>query len=125
MKKITLFFMMILSTVSYSQTRGETIDKMNREVNSFLPQDFNNGIVWTKAINEDNLRAVKIYEVSKKGLSIVENNISKTQFIQQLMSIPKKAGYKISQEKRIILVFRYFYKNTLIKEIIINPEDFN
>ena len=41
------------------------------------------------------------------------------------MSIPKKAGYKISQEKIIILVFKYFYKNTLIKEIIINPEDFN
>ena len=98
---------------------------MNREVNSFLPQDFNNGIVWTKAINEDNLRSVKIYEVSKKGISIVENNISKTQLIQQLKSVPKKAGYKISQEKRIILVFRYFYKNTLIKEIIINPEDFN
>ena len=67
----------------------------------------------------------KIHEVSKKGISIVENNISKNQLIQQLKSVPKKAGYKISQEKRIILVFRYFYKNTLIKEIIINPEDFN
>ena len=127
MRKLLLLSLTILlfSCGDSELTRGETIDKMNREVNSFLPQDFNNGIVWTKAINEDNLRSVKIYEVSKKGLSIVENNISKTQFIQQLMSIPKKAGYKISQEKRIILVFRYFYKNTLIKEIIINPEDFN
>ena len=98
---------------------------MNSEVKPFLPKDFNTGIVWTKAINEDNLRSVKIYEVSKKGISIVENDISKTKLIQQMKSVPKKAAYKTTQEKRIILVFRYFYKNTLIKEIIINPEDFN
>ena len=115
-KLLLLSLTILLFSCGYSElTRGETINKMNREVNSFLPQDFNNGIVWTKAINEDNLRSVKIYEVSKKGISIVENNISKTQLIQQLKSVPKKAGYKISQEKRIILVFRYFYKNTLIK----------
>ena len=70
MRKLLLLSLTILlfSCGDSELTREETIDKMNREVNSFLPQDFNNGIVWTKAINEDNLRAVKIYEVSKKGL---------------------------------------------------------
>ena len=60
MRKLLLLSLTILlfSCGDSELTRGETIDKMNREVNSFLPQDFNNGIVWTKAINEDNLKCV-------------------------------------------------------------------
>jgi len=127
MKKLLLISLTILlfSCGNSELTRGETIDKMNREVKSVLPQDFNNGLVWTKAINEDNLRAVKIYDVSKKALSIVENNISKTLLIEGLKAFPNKAGYKVSQEKGIILVWRYFYKKTLIKEIIVNPEEWD
>ena len=104
-------------------TRGETIDKMNRDIQSVLPYDFNNGIVWVKAINEDNLKAVKIYDVSEEGISVVENYISKFQLKKELKSVQGKKGYKISQKKKIISVWRYIHKNTLIKEIIINPEE--
>jgi bifunctional DNA-binding transcriptional regulator/antitoxin component of YhaV-PrlF toxin-antitoxin module len=96
---------------------------MNRDVQSFLPYDFNNGIVWIKAINEDNLRSVKIYDVSEEGISVVENYISKSQIMEELKAVPKKAGYKISQENKIVSVWRYYYNNTLIKEIIVYPQE--
>ena len=124
MKKLILLLLFIpLVSCDSELTRGETIDKMNRDVQSFLPYDFNNGIVWVKAINEDNLRAVKIYDVSEEGISVVENYISKFQLMEELKAVPKKEGYKISQEKKIISVWRYYNNNTLIKEIIVNPEE--
>ena len=43
--------------------------------------------------------------------------------MEDLKAVPKKEGYKISQEKKIISVWRYIHKNTLIKEIIVNPEE--
>ena len=68
MKKLILLLLFIpLVSCDSELTRGETIDKMNRDVKSALPYDFNNGIVWINAINEDNLRAVKIYDVSEYG----------------------------------------------------------
>ena len=124
MKKLLLLLLFIpLVSCDSELTRGETIDKMNRDVQSALPYDFNNGIVWIKAINEDNLRAVKIYEVSEYGVSVVEDYISKSQIMEDTRAIPNKGGYKISQEKKIISVWRYYNNNTLIKEIIVNPEE--
>ena len=124
MKKLLLLLLFIpLVSCDLELTRGETIDKMNRDVQSFLPYDFNNGIVWVKTINEDNLRAVKIYDVSEEGITVVHNNISKFQLMEELKAVPKKEGYKISQEKKIISVWRYYNNNTLIKEIVVNPEE--
>tara|TARA_B110001450_G_scaffold85905_1_gene81838 strand:+ start:1007 stop:1387 length:381 start_codon:yes stop_codon:yes gene_type:complete len=124
MKKLILLLLFIpMISCNSELTRGETIDKMNRDIQSVLPYDFNNGIVWVKAINEDNLKAVKIYDVSEEGISVVENYISKFQLKKELKSVQGKKGYKISQKKKIISVWRYIHKNTLIKEIIINPEE--
>ena len=66
---------------------------------------------------------MNIYDVSEEGISVVENYISKSQIMEDLKAVPKKEGYKISQEKKIISVWRYIHKNTLIKEIIVNPEE--
>jgi hypothetical protein len=124
MKKLILLLLFIpLVSCDSELTRGETIDKMNRDVQSFLPYDFNNGIVWIKAINEDNLRSVKIYDVSEEGISVVENYISKSQIMEELKAVPKKAGYKTSQENKIVNVWRYYNNNTLIKEIIVYPQE--
>ena len=43
--------------------------------------------------------------------------------MQDTRAIPNKKGYKITQEKKIISVWRYFHNNTLIKEITVNPEE--
>ena len=124
MKKLILLLLFIpLVSCDSELTKGETIDKMNRDVQSFLPYDFNNGIVWIKAINEDNLRSVKIYDVLEEGISVVENYISKSQIMEELKAVPKKAGYKISQENKIVNVWRYYNNNTLIKEIIVYPQE--
>ena len=123
MRKLILLLFIPLVSCNSELTRGETIDKMNRDRQSVLPYDFNNGVVWTQSINENDLRCVNIYDVSEEGISVVENYISKSQIMEDLKAVPKKEGYKISQEKKIISVWRYIHKNTLIKEIIVNPEE--
>ena len=48
MKKILILLLFIpLVSCNSELTRGETIDKMNRDRQSVLPYDFNNGVVWT------------------------------------------------------------------------------
>ena len=59
------------------------------------------------------------------GLSYKEINIWIFVIIEPIIFVFMFVWILKLKEKRIILVFRYFYKNTLIKEIIINPEDFN
>ena len=124
MKKLILLLLFIpLVSCNTELTKGETIDKMINDVQALLPYDFNNGIVWTESINENDMSKVQVYNVSDEGLSVVDNYISKTQMIEDLKAMPDKKGYKISQEKKIINIWRYYHNDTLIKEIIVNPED--
>ena len=124
MKKIILLLLFI-PLVSFGQiSRGETIDKMVKEcVDDLIPMDFNNGIVWTNSLNEDNLKKVNIYTVSDEGLSVVRDYISKWQLVDELRKVPNKAGYKVSQEMKIVNIWRYYHNKNLIKEIIIRPEE--
>ena len=123
MKKLLL--LLLLSAVSCAQelTRGETINNMINEDQTILPYIMANGIVWTRVINEDNTAKVSIYSVSDEGLSLVENYLTKKQLIHDLEALPNKKGYEVSKEKKIINKWRYYFKDSLIKEIIINPED--
>ena len=124
MKKL-LLLLLIVPMVSCTKklTREETANKMANEVQSILPFDFGNGIVWTRAIVENNTDGVCIYDVSDKGLSLVENYLTKKQLIQDLEAQPNKEGYEVTQKMKLITKFRYYFKDSLIKEIIINPED--
>ena len=122
MKKLIILLLIPFFSCGQDLNRGETIDKMNRDVQQFLPYDFGNGIVWTQSINEDNLRAVKIYNVSEQGISMVKG-MTKNEIMGELRAVPNDEGFKISKEKKIISVWRYYYQDNLIKEIIVNPDE--
>ena len=123
MKKLLLLLIVPMVSCTKKLTREETANKMANEVQSILPFDFGNGIVWTRAIVENNTDGVSIYDVSDKGLSLVENYLTKKQLIQDLEAQPNKEGYEVTQKMKLIKKFRYYFKDSLIKEIIINPED--
>lgn len=99
---------------------GISIDKGVNEIKPMLPIDFENGIVWKDAINEYNANRVFIYEVSNEGLDVVEKFISKNQLLQD-----SKAGdaYKIAKDVGINCIWRYYHNDKLIKEIVIEPQD--
>ena len=101
MVRLTVIILILLISCSPELDRGETIDKMNSEVQSFLPYDFDNGVVWVQSINEDNLRRVQIYKVSERGIPVVKNNITKNQLMKELRAVSNEKGYIISKEKTI------------------------
>lgn len=122
MKRILILLLIPFFSCGQDLNRGETIDKMSRDVQQFLPYDFGNGLVWTQSINEDDLRNVKIYNVSEEGISVVKS-LTKNEIMGQLRAVPNDEGFKISKEKKIINVWRYYFKDNLIKEIIVNPDE--
>ena len=121
MKKL-LLVLLFVPLVSFGQkmTRRQIIDKGIKEIQAFLPHDFNNGIVWTKAINEDDLSRIFVYQVSLEGITVVNDIISKTQIIKDNKA---NDAYKIAKNNKINCIWRYYDKKTLIKEIIVYPSD--
>ena len=106
MVRLTVIILILLISCSPELDRGETIDKMNSEVQSFLPYDFDNGVVWVQSINEDNLRRVQIYKVSERGIPVVKNNITKNQLMKEffllLLMTPKFQSSSKMREKKVI-----------------------
>ena len=120
--KNLLLLLLFVPLVGFGQeiTRGQIIDKGLKKIQTFLPYDFNNGVVWTKAINEDDLSRVFIYQVSAEGIPLVNENISKTWLIKESKAAD---AYKIAKNNKINCIWRYYHKKLLIKEVIVYPSD--
>ena len=121
MIKILILILFIFQFYSSSAqiSRAESINRGLKDVQKLLPYNFNNGIIWTEAINENNISRVYIYKVSNEALDLV-NSFSKNQMLNQSK---KLNAYKIARDMKINCIWRYYNNNRLIKEIIIYPQD--
>ena len=78
--------------------------------------NFGEGIVWVDVINERDRYFVYKYEVEPNTNGI--NYVSKTSIISDMRAAN---GFDFAKSSGIIMVWRYFTGNQMIKEIIVEP----
>ena len=98
--------------------RGELIDGIISGLKDAydLPMNFGEGIVWVDVINERDRYFVYKYEVEPNTNGI--NYVSKTSIISDMRAAN---GFEFAKPSGIIMVWRYFTENQMIKEIIVEP----
>ena len=124
MKKIILILLFI-PLVSFGQdylNTKDAIDKTLSEIKPMLPIDLGDGIIWKDAINENNTNRVYVYEIDKEALDYVLDDINKISMMQSLVSMNQ---YEFTRNNRINVVYRYYYKDVLFKEITIKHGDWD
>tara|TARA_B110000003_G_scaffold235334_1_gene239451 strand:+ start:804 stop:1763 length:960 start_codon:yes stop_codon:yes gene_type:complete len=124
MKKIILILLFI-PLVSFGQdylNTKDAIDKTLSEIKPMLPIDLGDGIIWKDAINENNTNRVYVYEIDKEALDYVLDDINKISMMQSLVSMNQ---YEFTRNNRINVVYRYYYKGVLFKEITIKHGDWD
>ena len=87
-----------------------------------LPTDLGDGIIWKDAINENNTNRVYVYEIDKEALDYVLDDINKISIMQSLVSMNQ---YEFTRNNSINIVYRYYYKGVLLKEITIKHGDWD
>ena len=124
MKKliILLLFIPILSFGQDYLNTKDAIDKTLSEIKPMLPIDLGDGIIWKDAINENNTNRVYVYEIDKEALDYVLDDINKISMMQSLVSMNQ---YEFTRNNRINVVYRYYYKGVLFKEITIKHGDWD
>ena len=100
------------------QERGELIDRIISELKDAydLPMDLGEGIVWVDVMNERDRYFVYKYEVEANTNGV--NYVTKTSIISDMKAAN---GFDFSKPSGIIMVWRYFKGNQMIKEIIVEP----
>ena len=124
MKKliILLLFIPILSFGQDYLNTKDAIDKTLSEIKPMLPIDLGDGIIWKDAINENNINRVYVYEIDKEALDYVLDDLNKISMMQSLVSMNQ---YEFTRNNRINVVYRYYYKGVLFKEITIKHGDWD
>ena len=124
MKKI-IFLLLFIPILSFGQdylNTKDAIDKTLSEIKPMLPIDLGDGIIWKDAINENNTNRVYVYEIDKEALDYVLDDINKISMMQSLVSMNQ---YEFTRNNRINVVYRYYYKGVLFKEITIKHGDWD
>lgn len=124
MKKL-LQILLLIPLVSFGQdylNTKDAIDKTLSEIKPMLPIDLGDGIIWKDAINENNTNRVYVYEIDKEALDYVLDDINKISMMQSLVSMNQ---YEFTRNNRINVVYRYYYKGVLFKEITIKHGDWD
>jgi hypothetical protein len=124
MKKL-LLLLLFIPLVSFGQdylNTKDAIDKTLAEIKPMLPIDLGDGIIWKDAINENNTNRVYVYEIDKEALDYVLDDINKISMMQSLVSMNQ---YEFTRNNSINVVYRYYYKGVLFKEIIIKYGDWD
>ena len=124
MKKI-IFLLLFIPLLSFGQdylNTKDAIDKTLSEIKPMLPIDLGDGIIWKDAINENNTNRVYVYEIDKEALDYVLDDINKISIMQSLVSMNQ---YEFTRNNSINVVYRYYYKGVLLKEITIKHGDWD
>ena len=124
MKKI-IFLLLFIPILSFGQdylNTKDAIDKTLSEIKPMLPIDLGDGIIWKDAINENNINRVYVYEIDKEALDYVLDDLNKISMMQSLVSMNQ---YEFTRNNRINVVYRYYYKGVLFKEITIKHGDWD
>ena len=127
MKKLIL--LLFIPLVSFGQTNVQALEKMvvlekMVEAANIYEGTESNGVLGLKAINENNSALVYQYEISDDK---VANNFKNGSINYKKIVIgqsPNKLS-KVAVKADIIIKWRYFYKNKIIKEIIVYPNEWN
>ena len=120
MKKI-IFFLLFIPLVSFGQTK-DAIEQGIKELQSMIPVNAN-GMTLVNAVNENDTDLVYVYELqNENSLNIIKNLVNKGTLIKNMMS---NNGSQFFITNNIVGVWRYYYNKELIKEIKINPSDYN
>lgn len=98
--------------------RGELIDRIISELKDAysLPMKLGEGIVWVDVINERDRYFVYKYEVEPNTNAV--NYVTKTSIVSDMKAAN---GFDFAKPSGIIMVWRYFTGNQMIKEIIVEP----
>ena len=124
MKKLILLLLFI-PLVSFGHDYLNTKDAIYKtlsEIKPMLPIDLGDGIIWKDAINENNTNRVYVYEIDKEALDYVLDDINKISIMQSLVSMNQ---YEFTRNNSINVVYRYYYKGVLLKEITIKHGDWD
>ena len=120
MKKI-IIILLFIPLVSFGQTK-DAIEQGIKELQSMIPVNAN-GMTLVNAVNENDTDLVYVYELqNENSLNIIKNLVNKGTLIKNMMS---NNGSQFFITNNIVGVWRYYYNKELIKEIKINPSDYN
>ena len=122
MKKTINIIVHLLFLNSYSQTKGDIIDRMINGVGfKSIKGIEQNGAILSDAINENNT-LVYIYKVvNKESVNAFRNYQSKQNFINQS---PNSLS-RLAKKYNFICKWRYYYKNKIFLEIKLSPPEWN
>ena len=121
MKKLIL--LLFIPLVSFGQTNVQVLEKMVEAANIYEGTE-SSGVLGLKAINENNSALVYQYKISDDE---VANNFKNGSINYKKIVIdqsPNKLS-KVAVKANIIIKWRYFYKNKIIKEVIVYPNEWN
>ena len=127
MKNILFTLAVLISFGSYSQSKADNINAMVKGARTTIGTvDELNGIVMQNIFNESNEAIVYEIKLTKKETAdIFRNYQSKEQLILQDKQLGKKGVSAFVIKHNIVVKYRYYYNNSIIKSLTVMPNEWN
>ena len=127
MKKILYTLALLVSFGSYSQSKADYINTMVKGARTNIGNVDNvNGIIMQNIFNEANEAIVYEIKLTKKETAdIFRDYQSKEQLILQDKQLGKKGVSSFAIKHNIVIKYRYYYNNNIIKSLTVMPNEWN
>ena len=123
MRYIILILTLIINLNINAQTDVRVLNEMVSYVNKSMNGTELNGLIMLEALNENNSALVYQYKVVD---DLVANNFKNSRKPKEaIVDQSPNALSKVAIEANLIIKWRYFYKNKIILEIIVYPNEWN
>ncbi len=123
MRYIILILTLIINLNINAQTDVRVLNEMVSYVNKSMNGTELNGLIMIEALNENNSALVYQYKVVD---DLVANNFKNSRKPKEaIVDQSPNALSKVAIEANLIIKWRYFYKNKIILEIIVYPNEWN
>ena len=124
-KLILLLFTLIINLNINAQTDVRALELMVEGANSLVNGDKSSGVLGLRAFNENNSALVYQYKILKEEIA---NNFKNSSFNYKNYIINNESLKTLSEQAikaNVIVKWRYFYNDNMIKEIIVYPNEWN
>lgn len=124
MRYIILTLTLIINLNINAQTNVGTLNEMVNYVNMYMDGTELNGLIMLEALNENNSALVYQYKVVD---DLVANDFKNNRFNYKKSVVDQSPNElsKVAIEANLIIKWRYFYKNKIILEIVVFPNEWN
>lgn len=124
MRYIILTLTIIINLNINAQTNVGILNEMVNYVNMYMDGTELNGLIMLEALNENNSALVYQYKVVD---DLVANDFKNNRLNYKKSVVDQSPNElsKVAIEANLIIKWRYFYKNKIILEIVVFPDEWN